>query len=170
MFLQVHTSPRTRHKGEIIARTGLHNGVPSGFIDNVVGRASDSSQVAGTSICASGYTTNKVACASVYFGPGTQLIENGVKLVGNLACGFFTDVPGDSGGSVYVPEPGNAGKAAGVIDVVSEGPFNRIPIFTYFNGDGPLSCYTTIDSVLQGISAHNQGVPAYVVDANGSFS
>ncbi len=154
-------------KGTILAET--KDAGTFGFIDNVVGRASNNDQWAGRSVCASGYITNEITCGTIGWPPGTDVwvgMQYFGTLVGNLACASFTINPGDSGGAVYVPKPGNAGKAAGVIDNTTDKVGAVLAQPSYGHG----SCYTTIDSVLQGISAHNQGVPAYVVDANGTFS
>ncbi len=149
-------------KGTIIAET--HNGF--GFIDNVVGRVSNKYQIYGLPVCASGYTTNRVTCSTIRMGSGTWVF-NGLTAIGNLACSTYTDRKGDSGGAVYIPAPGNRGYAAGVIDSRASVAYDPTPKNNWWSG---WSCYTTIDSVLQGITAHNSGVPAYVVDANGQFS
>ena len=143
--------------GTIIAETG-HG---FGFVDNVVGRVANSIfHPPGQLVCASGYITNQVTCGDQLSGSGTDVWDGSVhKWVGNQACATYIDRPGDSGGAVYVPRPGNAGLAAGII--ASTGYVGYVDPF------GNVSCYTTIDSVLQGISAHNQGRPSYVVGVNG---
>lgn len=141
-------------KGQIIAES---NSV-SGFVDNVIGRQSDANQGVGLEVCSSGTTTNKVACGTVTTEFKTiiikSLLSKGVP-VSNLMCATYAGAKGDSGGPVYVPYPGNEGTAAGINSLSYLGE----------------TCYTTIDSVLQGITnqvAH--GKNAYVVDYNGHLS
>lgn len=125
----------------------------SGFVDDVIGRESNAQQGIGLTVCAAGVTTNAVSCGFLIYGAGAIQYYDG-RWVSNLACGTENINPGDSGGPIYVPYPGNAGRAAGVIS--DTGPTGN--------------CYTTIDAVLQGISNHFSGTPAYVLDANGSLS
>ncbi len=132
--------------GRILAESTYPTNPPKAFVDNVVGRESDNNQGWGLSVCASGITTNRVACGTVT----TEFKTIELNGVGNQMCATYASAQGDSGGPVYVPEPGNAGLAAGIISSRS----------------GLVSCYTTIDSVLQGMT-HALGNPAYVVGYNG---
>lgn len=122
------------------------------FVDNVIGRQSDSDQGWGLSVCFAGMSTNAVSCGFVTTYVKT-ILPNGV---GNLMCTSASAEHGDSGGPVYVPYPGNEGKAAGLVS--SEYIGNM--------------CYATIDSVLQGMTNRLGGgtAPAYVLDADGSLS
>jgi hypothetical protein len=93
------------YKGTYIATTSG----TSAYIDAVVGR--EASQGFGLYVCGSGATTNAVACGSVT----TVLPITTFQGVGNQVCADFNAQQGDSGGPVYVPVPGRAGLAAGVI-------------------------------------------------------
>lgn len=131
----------------------------SGFIDNVVSRIPNNEQVPGLPMCGDGVTTNQVTCGSIDSAWPSEIWSGNLlhPYIGNLACATFSGAPGDSGGPVYYLVPGNEGEAAGVIDVET------------FLSYGTSVCYTTIDSVLQGISNTLSGHPnAYVVGVNGS--
>ncbi len=131
----------------------------AGFIDNVVGRVPNDQQLIGTGECEAGVTTNAVNCSTEISTSGsTGVLFCGmlcIKLVGNLACGTATTKEGDSSGPVYEPVPGNEGKAMG-----------DNSIDTSVAGVG-YSCWSTIDSALQGITNHT-GYNAYVVGALGT--
>ncbi len=144
------TSYKQPPQGQILAE--VING--KGFVDNVIGREADKYQGIGLVVCSAGVTTNAVTCGSIYYAAGATVFYN-YTFYGNEACAFFALHPGNSGGPVYVPYPRNEGTAAGVNG-------GTLP-------DISLSCYTTIDKVLQGITNHIHK-PAYVVDANGNLS
>ena len=135
--------------GKLVAET---NG-SSSFIDSIIGRESNQDQALGLEVCLSGVASNAVNCGSLIEPSGTDKYYDG-HLVGNLACATFTASPGDSGGAVYTPYPTDDATAAGVLDTSSYAD----------------ACYTTIDSVLQGISNNWEGKPTYVVDASGGLS
>lgn len=122
------------------------------YVDDVVGRESNDNIGIGLEVCESGRTTNAVSCGTTISGSGTILYYGG-HWVGNSACSTFVANRGDSGGPIYVPVPGAEGVAAGVEEEI----------------DPIESCWTTIDSVLQGISNHYNGTRAYVYGQNGNL-
>ena len=132
----------------------------SAFVDGVTGRESDDNQGYGLTVCYSGVTSDAVNCGTVTTEFKTIIITDpnplNFQAIGNLMCESKPAGEGDSGGPVYVPEPGNAGLAAGTIS-----------LDTWNNQ----MCYTTIDSILQGMTSNLGGnYNAYVVDYNGKLS